>query len=57
MAAADAQQDGTVTDERGVTLTAQGRQRARAKLADARAKHTPEYWAALRERLNLPKPA
>jgi len=33
---------------------AHARSEARRKLAEARARHTPEYWAELRERLNLP---
>jgi crotonobetainyl-CoA:carnitine CoA-transferase CaiB-like acyl-CoA transferase len=33
---------------------AQARARVRRKLAAAAARHTPEYWAALRARLGLP---
>src|SRR5262249_22100703 len=41
-------------DERGVTLTAEGRQHARAQLDQAAVRTTPEYWADLRRRIGLP---
>lgn len=50
--ATDADRD--IVDERGVTLTAAGRRKARRKLDEAAAKHNPEYWERLRKRLNLP---
>jgi hypothetical protein len=33
---------------------AEARVNAHRRLADSEANHTPEYWAALRERLGLP---
>jgi hypothetical protein len=36
---------------------AEARASARQKLAEARSKHTPDYWAALRKRLGLPSRA
>jgi hypothetical protein len=44
-------------DERGVPLTAEGARRAKAKLAEAAARHTPERRAALLRRLGLPADA
>ena len=44
-------------DERGVPLTADGAPRAKAKLAEAAARHTPERRAALLRRLGLPADA
>jgi hypothetical protein len=44
-------------DERGVPLTAEGVRRAKAKLAEAAARHTPERRAALLRRLGLPADA
>jgi hypothetical protein len=41
-------------DERGVPLTAEGARRAKAKLAEAAARRTPERRAALLRRLGLP---
>lgn len=41
-------------DERGVTLTADGRKRARAKLDEAAAKNTPERRERLRALLGIP---
>ncbi|BCB76023.1 hypothetical protein GCM10022251_56030 [Phytohabitans flavus] len=41
----------------GITVTEEGKARARAKLAAADAKRTPERLAALRERLGLPPAA
>jgi hypothetical protein len=41
-------------DERGVTLTRAGVDRAGQRLADSRARHTPEYFAELRDRLGIP---
>ncbi len=38
----------------GYEITAEGRARARAKLDAARARWTPERWAALRTQLGLP---
>jgi hypothetical protein len=49
----DASKD-AFTDERGVTLTRAGVDRAGERLAESRARHTPEYFAALRERLGIP---
>ena len=44
-------------DERGVPLTEEGARRAKAKLAAAAARHTPERTAALLRRLGLPADA
>jgi hypothetical protein len=44
-------------DERGVALTVEGARRAKAKLAEAAARHTPERRAALLRRLGLPADA
>lgn len=41
-------------DECGVPLTVEGARRAKAKLAEAAARHTPERRAALLRRLGLP---
>jgi hypothetical protein len=38
----------------GITVTEEGRARARAKLAEARARHTPELRAAWRAEAGLP---
>jgi hypothetical protein len=38
----------------GITVTEQGKARARAKLAEAAARRDPQRRAALRERLGLP---
>jgi hypothetical protein len=38
----------------GITITEEGKSRARAKLAEADARWTPERWTALREQLGLP---
>jgi hypothetical protein len=38
----------------GITVTEEGKSRARAKLAEADARWTPKQWAALREQLGLP---
>jgi hypothetical protein len=38
----------------GITVTEEGKARARAKLAAARARCTPEMYAAQRERAGLP---
>jgi hypothetical protein len=43
----------TFTDERGVTLTKDGVARAGRRLAETRSRHTPEYFAALRDRLGI----
>ncbi|HET8683008.1 MAG TPA: hypothetical protein VFM54_14230 [Micromonosporaceae bacterium] len=37
----------------GITVTEDGKARARARLAEADAAWTPERWAALREQLGL----
>ena len=44
----------TFTDERGVTLSRAGVERAGERLADSRRRHTAEYFAALRDRLGIP---
>lgn len=36
-----------------IPVTAEGKARARARLDDARARMTPEKWAALREQLGV----
>ena len=41
----------------GVTVTAEGKARARARLDEAAARWTPERWAALRTQLGLPASA
>jgi hypothetical protein len=41
-------------DERGVTLTRSGVERAGERLAESRGRHTAEYFAALRDRLGVP---
>jgi hypothetical protein len=41
-------------DERGVPLTVEGTRRAKAKLAEAAARRTPERRVALLRRLGLP---
>jgi hypothetical protein len=38
----------------GITVTEEAKARARAKLAEAAARWTPDRWAALREQLGLP---
>jgi hypothetical protein len=38
----------------GITVTEEGKARARAKLAEARARHTPERVAAWRAAAGLP---
>jgi hypothetical protein len=38
----------------GITVTEEGKARARARLDEAAARWTPERWAALREQLGLP---
>jgi hypothetical protein len=43
----------TFTDERGVTLTRTGVDQAGRRLAESRARHTPEYYADLRARLGM----
>jgi hypothetical protein len=50
---ADGVQRETFVDERGVTLTRSGVARAGERLAEARSRHTPEYFAALRARLGI----
>ena len=45
---------GAFTDERGVILTRAGVDRARERIAESRARHTPEYFAALRDRIGIP---
>ena len=52
--ASDADQEAFV-DERGVTLSRTGVDRAGERLAESQARHTPEYFAALRERLGVPR--
>jgi hypothetical protein len=44
----------TFVDERGVTLSRAGVERAGERLAESRRRHTAEYFAALRERLGIP---
>jgi hypothetical protein len=44
---------GAVTDEERARV----RSGVREKLAAAAARHTPEYWVELRERLGLPRKA
>jgi hypothetical protein len=51
--AADKLAPGTVTDEERARV----RTEVREKLATAAARHTPEYWARLREQLGLPPKA
>jgi hypothetical protein len=51
--ASDAREE-TFTDERGVKLTRAGVDRAGRRLADSQVRHTPEYFAALRDRLGIP---
>jgi hypothetical protein len=46
--------DDTFVDERGITLRRPAVDRAGARLAESRARHTPEYFAALRDRLGIP---
>jgi hypothetical protein len=41
----------------GITVTEEGKARARAKLAEARANWPPERFAALREELGIPPKA
>ena len=38
----------------GITVTDEGKARARGKLAEADARHTPERQAALRKQVGLP---
>lgn len=40
-------------DAVGITVTDEGKARARARLAAAAARWTPESWAALREQLGM----
>ena len=40
---------GELVDERGVTLTAEGREQARRKLAEADARHTPAEREQMRQ--------
>ena len=47
-------QDATFVDERGVILSRSGMARAGERLAEARARHTPEYFAVLRDHLGIP---
>jgi hypothetical protein len=47
-------QDETFVDERGVVLSRSGMARAGERLAEARTRHTPEYFATLRDRLGIP---
>lgn len=44
----------TFTDERGVTLTRAGVDRAGRRLAESRTRHASEYFSALRDRLGIP---
>ncbi|MEJ3741849.1 hypothetical protein WEI85_00910 [Actinomycetes bacterium KLBMP 9797] len=46
--------DETFTDERGVTLSRSGVDRAGERLAESRSRHTSQYFAALRDRLGIP---
>ena len=46
--------DETFTDERGVTLSRDGVDRAGQRLSESRSRHTLDYFAALRERLGIP---
>lgn len=46
--------DETFTDERGVTLSRTGVDRAGERLAESRSRHTPDYFAELRDRLGIP---
>ena len=41
-------------DAAGIVVTDEGRERARQRLAEARARWTPQRWARLREQLGLP---
>jgi hypothetical protein len=41
-------------DAAGITVTEEGKARARRRLAEARARWTPERWARLREQIGLP---
>jgi hypothetical protein len=50
---ADQPAPGAVTDEERARVRAE----VREKLAAAAARHTPEYWARLREQLGLPPKA
>jgi hypothetical protein len=45
--------EGDTVDERGVTLSADGRDRARARLREMDERMTPERWDALRARLGV----
>jgi hypothetical protein len=47
----------TTQMSRGIPLTAERARRAKAKLAEAAARHTPERRAALLRRLGLPADA
>jgi hypothetical protein len=53
MAAEQPTSPGTVSDEERARV----REEMRAKLAAAAERHTPEYWARLRERLGFPPKA
>jgi hypothetical protein len=44
-------------DAAGITVTEEGKARARARLAEARAKRTPEQTEKLRRQLGLPASA
>ena len=51
----DAEQDEPLTyDNATPEEIAEARESFRRKRADARTRHTPEYWARLRARLGLP---
>ncbi|MGH3681394.1 MAG: hypothetical protein ACRDT2_14265 [Natronosporangium sp.] len=41
-------------DAAGITVTDEGKARARRRLAEARTRWTPQRWARLREQIGLP---
>ncbi|MPZ24987.1 MAG: hypothetical protein GEV12_00660 [Micromonosporaceae bacterium] len=41
-------------DAAGITITEDGKARARQRLAEAHARWTPERWTRLREQIGLP---
>lgn len=44
-------------DAAGITVTAEGKRRARSRLDEARSRWTAERWEALREQVGLPSRA
>jgi hypothetical protein len=49
--------DESFVDERGVTLTRAGVAEAGRRIAESRARHDEDYFAALRDRLGIPPAA